>query len=72
MKHKFFKTVSLLFLAFLTVTNGFAGDHNFDACGHEQHDSAELRAHAATRTYWRDHKATNSESWKRFKLSGWC
>jgi len=39
-------------------------------CGHEYHDSEELRAQASTKNYWRDAKAANPESWTRFKILG--
>lgn len=39
-------------------------------CGHVHHDNPELRAQAATRTYWQHPRAANPEAWVRFKILG--
>lgn len=44
--------------------------HDFNACGHQEHDSLELRQQAATRTYWQDQHAARPEAWVRFKILG--
>ena len=61
-----------LFFAFAS-TSAAAADthlHEFNACGHEDHDNIEVRAQAATPLYWRDDLAANPKSWKRFKILG--
>lgn len=49
-----------------------AGDdtHEVNACGHKEHDGLEQRAQASARTFWRDSKAANPESWRHFKILG--
>lgn len=44
--------------------------HGANVCGHEEHDSLELRAQAGTRTHWQDHRAANPDAWVRFKILG--
>ncbi len=65
--HRF--TVSLAATLLLSFSASiFADEINY--CGHEDHDSLELRAQAATRTFWRDDHATNPQNWKHVKILG--
>jgi len=69
---------SLLFAALFATaqTNAIevlpVNNHAIDVayCGHEIHDSLELRQQASTRTFWRHDKAANPNSWTRFKILG--
>lgn len=45
-------------------------DAELDLCGHVHIDNPELRAQAATRSYWRDERAANPNAWVRFKILG--
>jgi 5'-nucleotidase len=70
MYYKKLKRMSLFILASLLAVSVYAAEPEYDACGHIEHDSLALRAQAATRTQWRDHKAANPETWIRFKILG--
>jgi 2',3'-cyclic-nucleotide 2'-phosphodiesterase (5'-nucleotidase family) len=45
-------------------------DDSVDICGHKDHDGLELRAQAATRSYWQDAHAADPDSWVRCKILG--
>lgn len=62
--------VGIFLLASLATASVFAAEGELSACGHEEHDSLDLRTQAQTRIYWRDHKASNPRSWTRFKILG--
>ncbi len=71
--HTIFKQTVLAGYLLATVSGiGIAAEFDEDmaVCGHTHHDSLELRAQAATRTYWQDHQAANPEAWVHFKILG--
>jgi 5'-nucleotidase len=76
-RHRLLRLATLAALSLGTVLNASAlalphahEDDSVDICGHKDHDGLELRAQAATRSYWQDAHAADPDSWVRFKILG--
>jgi 5'-nucleotidase len=62
-------TVSLAATLLLSLSASIFADE-MSYCGHEDHDSLQLREQAGTRTFWRDDHAANPQTWQRVKILG--
>ncbi len=63
-------TVATLFAAAALVFGPTSFANVLQSCGHESHDSMEMRAQAAVQTHWRDDRAADPRKWTRFKILG--
>lgn len=61
-------TASAAVAALMFGPTSFADE--IQSCGHENHDSMDLRAQASVPTHWVDGQAANPNSWTRFKILG--
>jgi len=61
--------VNLMTIATITYGNK-VNANEADFHNHEGHDSAELRAQASIKNYWRDSRSAHPNSWTRFKILG--